>query len=166
MSREQIEEMTKDVCGHCRSKCSYTYFECEMAIEAAYTAGYSQQEWISVDIDVTGMERSDLMNAFHKINAMMIKMKEKQIGDLAMALTVEHSVMLRFMDRNWATFLSSMEYIKQNIGGQAYGHKDPALEYKKRGVELFNIMIDKIKEDSVSNFMRCQVKIDPPSDTE
>ena len=49
MSKEQIEEMTKDVCGHCRSKCSYTYFECEMAIEAAYTAGYRNQEWISVD---------------------------------------------------------------------------------------------------------------------
>ena len=54
MSKEQIEEMTKDVCGHCRSKCSYTYFECEMAIEAAYTAGYSKQEWINVDERLPG----------------------------------------------------------------------------------------------------------------
>jgi preprotein translocase subunit SecA len=87
-------------------------------------------------------------------------MKEKQIGDPMIAISVERSVMLKFIDRHWATFLSSMEHVKQNIGSQAYGQKDPVLEYKKKGLELFNIMIDNIRNDIVLNFMRCQVRVD------
>ena len=90
----------------------------------------------------------------------MIDMKERQIGDPDIATSVERSVMLRFIDRHWATFLSSMEHVKQNIGGQAYGQRDPVLEYKKKGLELFNIMIDNIRNDIVLNFMRCQVRVD------
>ena len=122
---------------------------------------FNKVSYVSIQMDTAGMTKEHLKEAFRQLDGMMIDMKERQIGDPEMAKSVERTVMLRFMDRHWATFLSSMDYVKQNIGGQAYAQRDPAMEYKKKGVELFNVMIDEIKEDVILNFMHCQVRINP-----
>ena len=122
---------------------------------------FDKVAYVNIQMDTTNMTKKDLKAAFRQLDDLMIDMKEKQIGDAEIAESVERSVMLRFVDRHWATFLSSMEYVKQNIGSQAYAQRDPAMEYKKKGVELFNTMIDNIKDDVVLNFVRCQVRVDP-----
>jgi preprotein translocase subunit SecA len=120
---------------------------------------FDRVAYVSLQIDTTDMTKNDLKLAFRKMDDQLIKMKENQVGDIVVAKSVERSVMLRFIDRHWATFLSSMEYVKQNIGSQAYAQRDPAMEYKKRGVDLFNTMIESIQKDVVLNFMRCQVRV-------
>jgi preprotein translocase subunit SecA len=120
---------------------------------------FNKVAYVSMQLDVTGMTKDDFKIAFRKLDRLMIDLKERQIGDPDIAKSVERTVMLRFIDRHWIAFLSSMEYIKQNIGSQVYAHRDPVMEYKKKGVELFNTMIDDIKNDVVVNFNRCQVRV-------
>lgn len=122
---------------------------------------FNKVTYVSIQMDVTGMTKQDLKMAFRKMDNLLIDMKENQIADPEIASSVERNVMLRMIDRNWAMFLGSMEYVRSNIGSQSYGQKDPSLEYKKQGVTLFNLMIDRIREDIVKNFIRCQVKIEP-----
>jgi preprotein translocase subunit SecA len=121
---------------------------------------FDKVAYVSLQIDTTGMTKQDLKSAFRQMDDQLIKMKERQVGDIVIAKSVERGVMLRFIDRHWATFLSSMEYVKQNIATEAYAQRDPTLEYKKRGVELFNTMIETIQSDAVLNFMRCHVKVE------
>jgi preprotein translocase subunit SecA len=55
-----------------------------------------------------------------------------------------------------------MEYIKQHINSEAYAQRDPAVEYKKKGVVMFNQMVQNAKRDIVFQFMRCKVNVGPP----
>ena len=114
-------------------------------------------------MDTKGMTKNDLKDAFKKMDGLILDMKENQIGNKEIATHLQRSMMLKFLDKHWSTFLSSMEYVKQNIGGQAYAQRDPAMEYKKRGVELFNEMIDDIKYDIIKNFVNCQVRVEMPT---
>jgi preprotein translocase subunit SecA len=120
---------------------------------------FNRVTYVSIQMDVTGMTKNDLKISFHKMVDLLINMKEKQIGNQPLAASVERNVMLRFIDRHWTVFLSSMEYVRKNIGSQAYAQRDPSEEYKNKGLELFNTMIDDIKDDIVYHFMRCQVTI-------
>lgn len=113
---------------------------------------------INVQIDPTGMKKSDLKEAFVQLNNNLIGLKEQEFGDQELSEIVERATMLRFIDRNWSQFLSSMEYIKQNIGSQSYAQRDPSVEYRKRGLEVFNEMIEQMKYDIVRNFMLAQIR--------
>lgn len=116
---------------------------------------------VQIKMDVTQMKRQNLVDAFYKLNEMLIQAKEKEIGEPIFIEQVERSVILRMLDRNWTTFLTSMEYVKQHIGSEAYAQRDPAVEYKKKGVILFNQMIENAKAEIVFQFMRCHVNIQP-----
>lgn len=137
----------------------------EWDVDGAVNEFFDKVTYVSMQLDVTGMKKEDFKVAFRKLCDLLIDMKEKQIGDSELAMSVEKSVMLRLIDRHWVTFLSSMAYVKQIIGNQSYAQRNPSMEYKKRGVELFNAMIEAIQEDIVFHFMRCQVRVDdqPPA---
>ena len=157
--RELIQDMFDDLSdeiidSHSRDGMKQS----EWDIEALVNEYFEKVAYVNLQMNIDGMSKDDLKGAFRKMNNALIDMKERQIGDKALALSVECATMLRFMDLHWSMFLSSMEYIKTNIGGQAMAQRDPALEYKKKGVDLFNIMIDDIEKATVLNFMRCQVK--------
>ena len=126
-------------------------------MEALVNEFFEKVAYVNIQMNIDGMTKDDLKKSFRNMNNALIDMKEKQIGDKALALSVECATMLRFTNVNWSKFLSSMEYIRSNIGNQAIAQRDPALEYKKRGVELFNTMIGDIQKDIVLNFMRCRV---------
>ena len=121
---------------------------------------FSSVTFVNIDMNTDGMEKKDLKASFRQLDDVLINMKEEQIGNLEIARSVERSVMLRMTDRHWATFLNTMEFVKKSVGNQVYAQKDPVLEYKKKGVELFNDMIDNICLDVIANFMNCQVKYD------
>lgn len=121
---------------------------------------YEKVIFVNVNLELEGMKKEDFKHAVKKMDDLVISVKENQIGDPDLIEGIEKTVMLRFIDRHWATFLNSMEYVKSNIGSYAYAQKDPVIEYQKRGGDLFNEMVDNIKYDIVSNFMHCQVRIE------
>ena len=122
---------------------------------------YNKFTFVNISLNTEGMKKDDLKESFRKMDDLLIDMKLKQIGEPEIAESLMRNVMLRFIDKNWCRFLSSMEYIKQNIGSQAYAQRDPSLEYKKRGVELFNSMIEHTQRDVVKNFLTCRVQVTP-----
>ena len=126
-------------------------------MESLVNEFFEKVAYVNIQMNIDGMTKDDLKQSFRNMNKALIDMKEKQIGDPALALSVECATMLRFTNTNWSKFLSSMEYIRSNIGNQAIAQRDPALEYKKRGVDLFNTMIGDIQKDIAMNFMRCRV---------
>lgn len=131
-------------------------------IDGALNEFFDSFTYVNIQLDIAGMKKEHFKQSLHQLNNLLIDMKEKQIGDEYIAKTVARNIILRFLDRNWVSFLSSMEYIKTNIGSQAYAQRDPSLEYQKRGVELFNVMIENIQREVVKNYLNCNVQIGQP----
>ncbi len=67
---------------------------------------------------------------------------------------IERIVLLRVIDTKWMTHLDDMEQLKQGIGLQAYGQRDPVVEYKISGYDLFNDMVDNINRDTLKSLYR------------
>lgn len=117
---------------------------------------------VKIDINTTGMKKENLRDALHQLNGMLINAREQEFGNPEFAAQIQRSVMLRMLDRHWTTFLTSMDYIKSHIGSESYAQRDPAVEYKKKGVRMFNQMVENAKAEVVFQYMRCQVNIAPP----
>jgi preprotein translocase subunit SecA len=73
---------------------------------------------------------------------------------------VERFVMLEKIDTLWKDHLLSMDYLKEGIGLQGYAQKDPLIVYKKEGFELFNNMINRIKQETIKLLFRLEIKKD------
>jgi len=90
------------------------------------------------------------------------KKKEADLGD-PMMRRLEKMVMLRVMDTQWKDHLLSMDYLKEGIGLRGYGQKDPLVEYKREGFEMFAAMMERIKNDAVEHLFKIQVVKDEPA---
>ena len=85
------------------------------------------------------------------------KQKEEEIGAEQLR-ELERIILLRTVDAKWMDHLDDLEQLKQGIGLMAYGQKDPAVEYKIQGFEMFGYMIQNIKEDTVKTLYHIQVE--------
>ena len=71
---------------------------------------------------------------------------------------LERVVTLRVVDEYWMDHLDAMTDLRQGIGLRAYGQNDPVVEYKREGYEMFENMIDSIREEIVRRMFLVQVK--------
>ena len=62
---------------------------------------------------------------------------------------IERVCLLRAIDTNWMNHIDDMDQLRQGIGLNAYGQKDPLVEYKMQGYDMFDNMIARIQEDTV-----------------
>lgn len=62
---------------------------------------------------------------------------------------IERVCLLRAIDTNWMNHIDDMDLLRQGIGLNAYGQKDPLVEYKMQGYDMFDNMISRIQEDTV-----------------
>jgi preprotein translocase subunit SecA len=74
--------------------------------------------------------------------------KEKALTPEVMR-NLERAIILQVVDNLWKDHLLSMDHLKEGIGLQAYGQKDPLIEYKREGFQMFQAMVGQIKEDSI-----------------
>ncbi|MFQ9516449.1 MAG: preprotein translocase subunit SecA [Eubacterium sp.] len=84
--------------------------------------------------------------------------KEAEFPEPEHIRELERIVLLRVIDQKWMDHLDDMEQLKQGIGLMAYGQKDPAVEYKIQGFEMFSYMINNIKIDTVKTLFHIQVE--------
>jgi len=82
--------------------------------------------------------------------------REQKMGSETMR-NLEHIVMLNRIDEHWVDHLYNMDYMEEGIGLRAYGQKDPLVEFKREGHEMFSEMIQRIKEDVVEYMFKIQV---------
>ncbi len=71
---------------------------------------------------------------------------------------VERVVLLRVIDRHWMDHIDDMDQLRQGIGLQAYGQRDPVVEYKMQGYDMFDDMVAGIQEDTVRTMLHIQVQ--------
>ena len=73
---------------------------------------------------------------------------------------VERVVLLRTVDRYWMDHIDAMEELKRGVSLRAYGNRDPVVEYKFEGAEMFDAMISDIKRDTVQQVLFVRVRQD------
>ena len=71
---------------------------------------------------------------------------------------IERVILLKVIDRKWMAHIDDMMQLRQGIGLQAYGQKDPLTEYKVNGFNMFEEMITNIREETVRTLLRIKVE--------
>ena len=83
--------------------------------------------------------------------------KEAEIGSNELR-ELERVVMLKVVDDKWMNYIDNMDELKDGIGLRAYGQKDPVVQYRMEGFEMFDQMISDIKHDVVKLLMHVEKK--------
>lgn len=82
----------------------------------------------------------------------------------AVVRAFEKSILLHVIDESWKENLRELDDLKQSVQNASYEQKDPLLIYKLESVSLFDIMVDKINNQTISILMRGQIPIQEPSE--
>ncbi len=83
--------------------------------------------------------------------------REKEFGP-QMTREIERMVLLRNVDRKWMDHIDDMEALKQGIGLRGLAQRDPVVEYRMEGFEMFDAMISSIREDTIKMFLTVKVR--------
>ena len=84
--------------------------------------------------------------------------KEAEFPQPEMIRELERVILLKTIDRKWMDHIDDMDQLRQGIGLQAYGQRDPLVEYKMSGYEMFDAMTDAIREDTVKLLSHVRVE--------
>jgi preprotein translocase subunit SecA len=85
--------------------------------------------------------------------------REEAIGAEIMR-ELERRVVLSVLDRKWREHLYEMDYLREGIGLRAYSQRDPLVEYQREGFDMFSVMMDGIKEESVAFLFNLEVQVE------
>ena len=84
--------------------------------------------------------------------------KEAMFPEAEQMRELERVVLLKVIDRKWMDHIDDMEQLRQGIGLQAYGQRDPLVEYKMAGYEMFDAMTANIQEDTIKLLYHVRVE--------
>ncbi|WP_217166920.1 preprotein translocase subunit SecA [Streptomyces sp. AC512_CC834] len=85
--------------------------------------------------------------------------RETQLGSEIMR-ELERRVVLSVLDRKWREHLYEMDYLQEGIGLRAMAQKDPLVEYQREGFDMFQAMMEGIKEESVGYLFNLEVQVE------
>lgn len=84
--------------------------------------------------------------------------KEAEFPQAEMMREVERVILLKVIDKKWMAHIDDMEQLKQGIGLMAYGQKDPVVEYRLSGYDMFDELTENIKEETVRLMFRVKLE--------
>jgi preprotein translocase subunit SecA len=105
------------------------------------------------DIDPQALPREEFRENLWEALKMSYEGKEREIGAELMR-HLEKVFMLQAVDHQWKDHLLAMDHLKEGIGLRGYGQKDPLIEYKREGFDMFEEMKLRIVETTVENLFR------------
>jgi preprotein translocase subunit SecA len=108
------------------------------------------------DIDPQSLAREEFREKLWEALKQSYDAKEQQIGSELMR-HLEKVFMLQAVDHQWKDHLLAMDHLKEGIGLRGYGQKDPLIEYKREGFDMFEEMKLRIVESTVENLFRIKV---------
>ena len=91
--------------------------------------------------------------------------REEQLGEENLR-QLERRVVLSVLDRKWREHLYEMDYLKEGIGLRAMAQRDPLVEYQREGFQLFQAMMDGVKEESVGFLYNLEVQVEQTAEGE
>ena len=98
---------------------------------------------------VKGKKRDEIRHELKEEAVKLYEEKEAEFPEPEALRELERVILLKVIDRKWMDHIDDMDQLKQGIGLQAYGQKDPLVEYKMSGFDMFDDMIANIQEDTV-----------------
>jgi preprotein translocase subunit SecA len=149
-------------------------------VEAATAEGYAE-EWdveklwtalrtlypVSVPIEeiedaAGGRDRLTPEILLEELTADILDAYERREGQLGEQITreLERRVVLSVLDRKWREHLYEMDYLQEGIGLRAMAQRDPLVEYQREGFDMFQAMMEAIKEESVGYLFNLQVEVE------
>ncbi len=141
------------------------YYEWDLkALNKELENGLLEKESNTIDDDfVEGCDVADIIekvfdNVKERFNQRQDEMKAIGID----FEDIERNVLLRMVDINWMSQIEDMQIMKDEIISRQFGQQDPVLAYKKEGFEMFDNMIDKIKETTCKILLNAKIQHAPP----
>src|ERR1700729_682783 len=163
---EQIREMVDEVvAGYVAGETADGYPE-EWDLNKLWQA-FRQLFPISISVDdvveEAGGDRSGLSGEFIAEAAIAdaqaaYDRREQELTSEIMR-ELERQVILAVLDRKWREHLYEMDYLREGIGLRGYGQRDPLVEYQREGYDMFNAMMEGIKEESVGILFNLQIQV-------
>jgi preprotein translocase subunit SecA len=121
-----------------------------------------------LDSDAIGepgeLTREELLDALISDAERAYSEREAQLEELAgegAMRQLERNVLLNVIDRKWREHLYEMDYLKEGINLRAVAQKDPVVEYQREGFDMFNGMLDAMKEEAVGFLFNVTVEAAP-----
>ena len=102
--------------------------------------------------------KAEMKHALKQEATRLYESKEAEFPNAELIRELERVFLLKTIDRKWMNHIDDMEQLRQGIGLQAYGQRDPLVEYKMSGYEMFEAMTSSIQEDTVRILMHIRVE--------
>ena len=112
---------------------------------------------ISAD-QMKSMKKNNLIQQLKEIAVKQYEEKEAQFPESEHLRELERVILLKSIDRKWMDHIDDMDQLRQGIGLQAYGNRQPIVEYKFQGFEMFEAMTDSIQEETVKALMHVRIE--------
>jgi preprotein translocase subunit SecA len=147
----------------------------EKAVDTCISTEIDRSEWDIHELNellipiiplesVTEEAISDIRNSkelkqYLKEKAVLLyEAKETEFPEIEQFRELERVVLLKVIDRKWMDHIDDMDQLRQGIGLQAYGQRDPLVEYKMAGFDMFDEMISAIQEDTIRLLFHVKVE--------
>ena len=107
---------------------------------------------------ITSQKKNSLKQQLKEEAVKLYEAKEAEFPETEAIRELERVILLKVIDRKWMDHIDDMDQLRQGIGLQAYGQRDPLVEYKLNGYEMFDSMTANIQEDTVKLLFHVKVE--------
>ena len=105
-----------------------------------------------------GIKKDELVARLQEEAKKLYAAKEAEFPEEEQIRELERVILLKIIDRKWMDHIDDMDQLRQGIGLQAYGNKDPKVEYRISGFDMFDAMTASIQEDTVKLLLHVQIQ--------
>ncbi len=112
-------------------------------------------EPVTVDGDMT---KSELIQKLKEEALRLYESKEAEFPEPEQIREIERVIILKVTDSRWMDHIDDMDQLRQGIGLQAFGQRDPVVEYRLQGYDMFNDMTESIREETVKMLMHVRIE--------
>lgn len=160
--RDSIYKMISDVVEKCvntnigddQSSEEWDFSELNRSILSIIP--FSKEELL--DEEAKTLKKDELLQRLKEEAVKYYEAKETEFPEVEHIREIERVILLKVIDSKWMDHIDDMDQLRQGIGLQAYGQRDPLVEYKFMGFEMFDEMIEAIEEDTVRALMHVRIE--------
>ena len=115
-------------------------------------------EPIQLTEDQQYMKKNELIHMLKEAATKLYETREAEFTSAEQVREMERVILLKVVDAKWMAHIDDMDQLREGIGLQAYGQRDPLVEYKMSGYEMFEDMSSAIREDTVR--ILCHIRVE------
>jgi preprotein translocase subunit SecA len=158
MQRERVLDLVDDVIARDIEKhAPENTSRDEWNLEAIASLFYERFGEKAQDLDEVHGGREELARALYQQAEKIFDAREGE-AEPELILRAFKSLMLEEVDRAWMDHLTNMEHLRDGIGLRSFGQRDPKLEYKKEGFDMFTAMMQSVNAGVISKLFHIQVR--------